>query len=64
MTGRFNLDIREHAKKRGVFLYEVAEHLNISDPTFTRRLRHELDDKEKRKLISIIDTIAARRATG
>ena len=53
MTGRFNLDIREHAKKRGVFLYEVAE-----------RLRHELDDKEKLKLISIIDTIAARRAAG
>ncbi len=62
MTGRFNKDIREHAKEKGVFLYEVAEQLHISDPTFTRRLRHELPSGDKSEIKKIIDQIAADRA--
>lgn len=64
MEGRFNTDIRKHAKKRKVYLYEVAEQLNISDPTFTRRLRHELPDEQKREIFAAIDTIAAARQAG
>ena len=60
MTGRFNTDIRHHAKQKGVFLYEVAEVLQISDPTFTRRLRHELSDKDKQEIFTIIDKLAAQ----
>lgn len=63
MQGKYNLKIRNHAKEKGVFLYEVAKRLNVSDPTLTRRLRYELDETEQRQYINAIDEIAASRAT-
>lgn len=43
-----NLDLRTKARESNVCLWEVAERLNISDPTLTRKLRHELSDSEKK----------------
>lgn len=63
MQGKYNLKVRNHAKEQGVFLYEVAKRLNVSDPTLTRRLRYELDETEQQKYIHAIDEIAASRAT-
>jgi len=56
-----NTDVRETAKKRGVRLWEIAEFLNVSDPTMTRKLRRELPADEKQKILSIIDEIAAAK---
>lgn len=56
-----NQDIRQYAKKAGVRLWEVAEFLGISDPTMTRKLRHELNDSEKSRIMSIIDELAKKR---
>ena len=53
-------DIRQYAKKAGVRLWEVAEFLGISDPTMTRKLRHELNDSEKSRIMSIIDELAKK----
>ena len=53
-----NTDVRETAKKRGVRLWEIAEFLNVSDPTMTRKLRRALPAEEKQKIHSIIDEIA------
>lgn len=55
-----NQDIRQYAKKAGVRLWEVAEFLGISDPTMTRKLRHELSETEKAKLFEIIDKLAKK----
>lgn len=55
-----NQDIRQYAKKAGVRLWEVAEFLGISDPTMTRKLRHELPETEKTKLFEIIDKLAKK----
>lgn len=55
-----NQDIRQYAKKAGVRLWEVAEFLGISDPTMTRKLRHELPETEKTKLFEIIDKLAQK----
>lgn len=52
-----NQDIRQYAKKAGVRLWEVAEFLGISDPTMTRKLRHELPETEKAKILAIIDEL-------
>lgn len=57
-----NQDIRTYAKENGVRLYQVADALKVSEPTMTRKLRHELSIDEKDRIFSIIDTIAAMNA--
>lgn len=42
-----NADVRTAAKNAGVFLYQVAEAMGISEPTMTRKLRFELSEEEK-----------------
>lgn len=49
-----NADIREAAKKHGVYLWEIAEGLGISDFSFSRRLRHELTPDQKADILEII----------
>lgn len=55
-----NLDVRNYAKKKSVYLYEVAEVLNISEPTIMRWLRADLSDERKSELFKAIDTVAAQ----
>ncbi len=49
-----NTDIRTEAKENGVPFWKIAEKLNISEPTMTRKLRKELSDEEKAKIRDII----------
>lgn len=49
-----NLDIREAAKAAGVKLWKIAEKLNITDATFSRKLRKELNDEDKAQIMCII----------
>lgn len=58
-----NTEIRTLAKQSNVFLYEIAERLNVSEPTITRRLRRELPDEEKAKIKGIIAELAAEKAS-
>ena len=53
-----NEAVGEYAKRRGVFLYELAEAIGLSDGNFTRRLRQELESSEKDSLLRHIDRIA------
>ena len=59
-----NNDIRTAAKQSGVCLWEVANLLNISEPTMTRKLRRELPAEEKQRIFSLIDEIAAGKQKG
>ncbi len=54
---RRNLDVRSAAKSAGVFLYEIAEKLGVSEPTFNRYLRKELSDDMKAKVLAAIEEI-------
>lgn len=58
-----NNEVRKKAKEQGVRLWEVAEVLNISEPTMTRKLRKELPTAEKERILSIIEDIAKGRNT-
>jgi len=49
-----NQDIRTEAQKMGVKLWRIAAKLNISDCNFSRKLRKELQEDEKIKILSII----------
>lgn len=57
-----NLDIRQAAKERKVCLWQIAEHMGVSEPTITRRLRRELSEDEKKKIFVIIESIAKEEA--
>ena len=57
-----NQDIRKHAKNKGVFLYEVADFLGISEPTLTRWLRRTLASERKTVILKAIDRVAAQHA--
>lgn len=53
-----NKDIREAAKRQGVFLWQIADRLDLHDSNFSRKLRKELLDEEKEHIFRIIDEIA------
>lgn len=57
-SARNNNDIRAYAKLKGVRLWMVAERMGISDNTFSRILRDELDAEEKAKILGLIDGLA------
>ena len=52
-----NLDVSSAAKENGVYLYEIAEKLGVSEPTFNRYLRKELPDGMKAKVLAAIEEI-------
>ena len=54
---RNNLEIRGAAKRGNVRLWEVAERMNMSEWTLSRRLRHELPEEEKQRLLEIIEEL-------
>ncbi len=56
-----NLDIRNAAKEAGVFLYQIADKLGISEPTMVRWLRYELPAEKKTRIMSIISELAAEK---
>lgn len=57
-----NADIRAAANRAGVYLYNIAYRLGISENTMTRRLRRELSDEEKAKIKGIIAELADEKA--
>lgn len=53
-----NQDIRNAAKKADIKLWQIAEKLGIWDATLSRKLRKELPQEEKEKIIGIIAKLA------
>ena len=45
-----NLDIRTEAKNAGVKLWQIADELGMTDGSFSRKLRKELNPEEKAKI--------------
>lgn len=56
-----NKEIRVAAKNAGIRLWEVAEAYGINDNNFSRKLRKELPQEEKNKILAIIDKLAKER---
>ena len=59
-----NSDVRTAAKSAGVFLYEVAVAMGISEPTMTRKLRCELSNEQKKPIFDTIEHIRAEKQKG
>lgn len=57
----YNKGIRSAAKNAGVRLWEVAAAYGINDGNFSRKLRQELPQEEKEKILAIIDRLAQEK---
>lgn len=57
-----NSQIRTEAQLHSVKLWEIAEKLGINDGNFSRKLRRELPQPEKDRILSIIYEIASEKA--
>lgn len=55
-----NIDIRSKISELGINYWEIAEKLGITDSTFSRKLRKELADDEKTKILEIISKLKNR----
>ncbi len=53
-----NLDIREVAEQSNVKLWQIADYLGITDGNFSRKLRKELPEAEKQKILTAINELA------
>lgn len=56
-----NKDIREAAAAAGIFLWQVAEAIGVTDGTFSRKLRRELSADEKAEIFQIIQQLSSSR---
>lgn len=59
-----NADIREIAKRNGVYLYEVSDRMGMNDSALSRKLRRELPPQEREKILGVIGEIAAEKQEG
>lgn len=53
-----NQDIRRTAAGAGVKLWQIAEELGIADCNFSRKLRKELPQEEKDRILAIIERLS------
>lgn len=52
-----NFEIREAMKENRLYNYEVAAVLGVSEFTLSRKLRNELNQEEKEKILGIIEKL-------
>lgn len=57
-----NRDLKDLAKSKKVYIYEIAEKCGISVETFQKRLRKPLTDAQRAEIINYIDEIATENA--
>lgn len=57
-----NTEIRVAAKKTGVYLYNIADRLGVSENTLTRLLRRELSVEKKTEILRLIAEIGAENS--
>lgn len=53
-----NMKIREKARNSGVRLWQIADALGMQESLFSKKLRKELTEDEREKILSIIDDLA------
>lgn len=56
-----NQDIRNHARECGVYLWEIAVQMGVSEPTITRMMRCSVSAEKHEQLLRVIDEIAAQK---
>ena len=58
-----NEKLRTIAREKGVFLWQIAEMLGISEPTMTRLLRTELSEDKRARIMAAINELSHEGAS-
>lgn len=53
-----NKDIRNAAGSCGVRLWQIADAIGMTDSSFSRKLRKELPQEEKERILAVIERLA------
>lgn len=53
-----NIEIRDAVHRHRLLMWQIAAEYGVSEGTFSRKLRRELPDVEKRKIMGIIERLA------
>ena len=61
MTNCRNTEIKTKLKEAGVFQYELAEAMGVSEFTLVKWLRKEQSAEEKERINTIIDILAYQK---
>lgn len=56
-----NIEIRNAAGGCGLRLWQVAEAIGMNESAFSRKLRKELPQEEKKKIIGIIEQLSQEK---
>ena len=59
---RNNETVRKAARNASVYLWELGDHLGVSENTVIRWLRKPLDNAKEGLLLTAISEVAARKA--
>lgn len=54
-----NLDIRLYAKSNGLYLWQIAQHIGISEVTLCRWLRFDLSEQRRNQIETAIKQLSA-----
>lgn len=56
-----NMVIRSASKSAGVRLWQIAEALGIQETALSWKLRHELPEEEKQRILEIIESLSPKQ---
>ncbi len=62
--GTENMKIRKAAKAAGLYLWEIAEAMGMSDQELSRRLRRQLPEEEEAKILHVIRQLREQKEGG
>jgi len=57
-----NIDIRRKAAGEGIKLWQIADAIGLADSLFSRKLRYELPEEQKKEIFEVIDKLSAEDA--
>ena len=53
-----NIEVRMAIMKNNIPKWKIAEKLGIADTSFSRKLRYEMKEEDKKKILDVIEKIA------
>ena len=59
-----NEELKRYARSQGVYLWQIADKLAMSEATVYRRLRHVISDEEHAAFVAAVHEIIEERNTG
>lgn len=55
VSTKANIEIRKKIIEKGLFNYQIAKKLGVSDITFSRWMREELSEARKQRILKILE---------